>query len=319
MTVPALASPALTLPALVDTAGDRARVRFLEFFAVSIRNPNTRRAYTNAVRDFLAWCEGAGVAELAAIAPIHVASWIELQGRTLSAPTVKQQLAGIRSLFDWLVVGQIVPHNPAASVRGPSYSTKRGKTPALSPEEMHDIIAAIDVSTPIGLRDRALIGLMVYTFARVGAATGMKVEDAYVQGRRLWVRLHEKGGKLHDMPCHHRLEEWLIAYMDECRLMDRPRAPLFQTIARGTGALSGTAMPQQSVFAMIQRRAKATGIRTKIGAHSFRATGITIFRGAGGTLEQAQHMANHASPRTTQLYDRRMDAITLDEVERIRF
>jgi site-specific recombinase XerD len=319
MTLPVVASSTLALPALVDAAGDRARTRFLEFFAVSIRNPNTRRAYGHAAADFLGWCAAQGVSQLGAIGPIHVAAWIELMGRELAAPTVKQRLAGIRSLFDWLVVGQIVPHNPAASVRGPSYSTKRGKTPALIADEMAELIRHIDVSTPIGLRDRALIGLMVYTFARVGAATAMAVEDAYVQGRRLWVRLHEKGGKLHEMPCHHRLEEWLVAYMEGGDLLDSPRVPLFQTIARGTGKLSGRAMPQQSVYDMIQRRAQAAGIRTRLGAHSFRATGITIFRAAGGTLDQAQHMANHASPRTTQLYDRRQDEITLDEVERIRF
>lgn len=319
MTLPALASPALALPALVEAGGDRARERFLEFFAVAIRNPNTRRAYASAARDFLTWCEGRGVAQLGQIAPLHVAAWIELLGRELAAPSVKQRLAGVRHLFDWLVVGQVVPHNPATSVRGPSYSTRRGKTPALLPDEMRELVDGIDVTTPAGLRDRALVGLMVYTFARVGAAIAMTVEDIYVHGRRLHVRLREKGGKLHDMPCHHQLEEWLVAYLDGCGLMDIPRAPLFQTIGRGTKTLSGRPMLQQDVHDMVRRRAKAVGIRTPIGNHSFRATGITIFRKAGGTLEQAQHMANHASPRTTQLYDRRQDEITQDAVERIRF
>jgi site-specific recombinase XerC len=121
-------------------------------------------------------------------------------------PTVKARLAAIRHLFDWLVVGHVVPVNPAASVRGPRYVAKKGKTPVLSPDEARRLLDSIDVSTDIGLRDRALIGLMVYSFARVGTALAMKVEDVSVQNRRLWVRLHEKGGKHHELPCHHNLE-----------------------------------------------------------------------------------------------------------------
>ena len=123
-----------------------------------------------------------------------------------SVPTVKARLAAIRHLFDWLVVGHVVPVNPAASVRGPRYVAKKGKTPVLSPDEARRLLDSIDVSTDIGLRDRALIGLMVYSFARVGTALAMKVEDVSVQNRRLWVRLHEKGGKHHELPCHHNLE-----------------------------------------------------------------------------------------------------------------
>ena len=127
----ALAAPArATVPALAASAGDRAGIRFLEFFASNIRNPNTRRAYAHAVGEFLAWCAQAGVTSITAVQPLHVAAWIELQTQTLSAPTVKQHLAAIRHLFAWLVVGQIVPHNPAASVRGPSHTTRKGKTPA---------------------------------------------------------------------------------------------------------------------------------------------------------------------------------------------
>ena len=117
-------------------------------------------------------------------------------------------------LFDWLVTGQITPVNPAASVRGPRHVVKTGKTPVLDPVEARALLDSIDVSTPAGLRDRALIGLMVYSFARIGAALAMKVEDVFVQNRRLWVLLHEKGGKRHAMPCHHNLEAYLHAYID---------------------------------------------------------------------------------------------------------
>lgn len=305
------------LPAIVAAAGERASLRFLEFFAANIRNPHTRRAYGRAVADFLTWCSAAGVPSIAAVQPLHVAAWIEQQTRELAAPTVKQHLAALRHLFGWLVMGQVVPVNPAASVRGPSHTAKVGKTPVLDPQEARALLDSIDVTTPAGLRDRALIGLMVYSFARIGAALGMRVEDVYTQNRRLWVRLREKGGKAHAMPCHHNLETYLTKYMEQTGISEDAKGPLFRTIGRGTAKLTGTPLPQANAYAMIGRRAAAAGIETKIGNHSFRATGITAYLKNGGTLEKAAAMANHASTRTTQLYDRRSDEVSLDEIERI--
>ncbi|MHB8283170.1 MAG: tyrosine-type recombinase/integrase [Caulobacteraceae bacterium] len=188
----------------------------------------------------------------------------------------------------------------------------------LAPEEARALLDSIDATTLAGLRDRALIGLMVFSFARVDAALGMAVEDAYVQNRRLWVRLNEKGGKRHDMPCHHALEAYLHGYIDGCALDTDPKGPLFRTIGRGTALLTSTPLRQADAYAMIGRRAAAAGIATKIGNHTFRATGITAYLKAGGTLQNAAVMANHASTRTTQLYDRRADQVSLDEIERVR-
>jgi site-specific recombinase XerD len=304
-------------PSLVSAAGDCAAYRFLEFFAAHIRNPNTRRAYGRAVGEFCRWAEAHGLTSIENVSSVHVAAWVEQLGREVSPSTVKQHLAAVRMLFDWLATGGVLPFNPATAVRGPKHSTKKGKTPVIAPEEARALLEAIDATTPVGLRDRALIGLMVYSFARIGAALGMKVEDAYVQNRRLWVRLDEKGGKHHEMPCHHNLEAWLMAYIDGTRLADDPKVPLFQTIGRGTGHLSGTRLSQSEAHAMIRRRAAAVGIETPIGNHTFRATGITAYLKNGGTLEKAAAMANHSSTRTTQLYDRRSDELTLDEVERV--
>lgn len=313
-----VAIPGLALPALIAIAGKSAKTRFVEFFTANIRNPNTRRAYGRAVNEFLTWCHDVGVPDLVAVGPLHVATWIELQTQTLAAPSVKQRLAAIRHLFDWLVVGQVVPHNPAASVRGPNHTARTGKTPVLDPAEARQLLDSIDVNTHAGLRDRALIALMVFSFARIGAALTMKVEDVYTQNRRLWLLLREKGGKQHAMPCHHRLEEYLHAYLEQSGIESDPKGPLFRTIARGTGQLSANALPQANAHAMVRRRALAAGIKTPIGNHTFRATGITAYLKNGGTLENAAAMANHASTRTTQLYDRRRDEISLDEVERIQ-
>ena len=311
-----LVPTASSLPRLFapDQAAGR---RFIEFFTANIRNANTRRAYARAAIDFAAWCERQGLRELRDIEPVHVAGYIEgLQG-SLAAPSVKVHLAGIRMLFDWLVVGHVLAVNPASPVRGPKHKVKKGKTPILTAEEARALLDSIDASSPIGLRDRALIALMVYTFARVGAALKMRIEDVYVQGRRTWVRLHEKGGKRHEMPCHHNLEAYLQAYIEGAGLAGEDKAYLFRTARGRAGRLSTEPMSQPDAYRMITRRARAAGIWTRIGNHSFRATGITEYLKNGGKLEIAQAMAAHESARTTGLYDRRDDLVSLDEVERI--
>lgn len=313
----ALSSSTIPAPALIVASGHRAAYRFLEFFTAQIRNPNTRKAYAKAVGGFCRWAEAHDLRSIETVSSVHVAAWVEELGRDVSPPTVKQHLAAVRSLFDWLATGGVLPFNPATAVRGPKHSVKKGKTPVLVPEEARALLDAIDATTPIGRRDRALIGLMVYSFARIGAALSMKVEDVYTQNRRLWVRLHEKGGKEHEMPCHHNLEAWLTAYIDGEGLGAEPKGPLFRTIQRGTGKLSGRGLVQAEAYAMIGRRTAAAGIETKIGNHTFRATGITAYLKNGGTLEKAAAMANHSSTRTTQLYDRRSDEVSLDEVERV--
>jgi len=308
---------AANAPALVVAAGSRASYRFLEFFTAQIRNPHTRRAYARAAAEFFDWLAAKDVVRLEAIESVHVATHIEELQRARSEPTAKLRLAALRHLFDWMVIGQIMATNPALAVRGPRHVVRRGKTPVLDPAEARQLIDAIDTTTVIGLRDRALIGLMVYSFARIGAAIGMRLEDVYTQNRRLWVRLHEKGGRQHAMPCHHNLETYLHEYIDGAALASDPKALLFQSYSRATGQLTGNPLPQANAYAMIQRRARAAGITTKIGNHTFRATGVTAYLKNGGTLERAAAMANHASTRTTQLYDRRSDEVSLDEVERV--
>src|SRR5271156_4016180 len=203
------------IPAVLSvfTARPEARTRMRDFFSSHIRNPNTRRAYREAVRQFSGFCAEHGIGDLVQVEPVHVAAFVEAQLKQNSKPTVKQRLAALRMLFDWMVVGQVLPVNPAHAVRGPKHTQRRGKTPVLQADEARALLDAIDTDSLPGLRDRALIGLMVYTFARVGAAVSMKVEDYFVQGRRGWVRLHEKGGKEHSMPTHHNLDRYLNEYI----------------------------------------------------------------------------------------------------------
>jgi site-specific recombinase XerC len=242
---------AVALPALFAPDPDAARC-FVEFFTANIRNPNTRTAYAWAAAKLAVWCEQKGLHELRDIEPVHVAAYVETLQTRLAAPSVKLHLAGIRMLFNWLVVGQVIAVNPASSVRGPRHSVKKGKTPVLTAEEARALLDSIARSSAVALRDRALIALMVYTFARVGAALKMRIEDVYIQGRRTWVRLHEKGGKRHEMPCHHNLDTYLHAYIDGAQLAGDDKGLLFRTALGRNGFLSDRPMTQSDAYRMIR-------------------------------------------------------------------
>lgn len=301
-------------PAIIDRAGGQARKRFLEFFTATIRNENTRMAYARAVGSFFAWCQGYRL-ELLDIEPIHVAAYIERHPG--APPTVKQHLAAVRMLFDWLVTGQVLAMNPAASVRGPKHVVKRGKTPVLDADQARQLLDSIDTAKLSGLRDRALIGVMVFSFARVSAAVSLRAEDYYQDGKRWWFRFREKGGKQHQVPAHHTAEAYLDAYLLAAGVGDDKKAPLFRSVTRH-GLLSDRQMTRNDAFRMVKRRAAAAGLPLTTCNHTFRATGITAYLENGGTIENAQAIAAHESPRTTKLYDRTSDEITLDEIERIR-
>jgi site-specific recombinase XerD len=225
----------------------------------------------------------------------------------------------VRMLFDWLITGQVVPHNPATAVRGPKHVVKTGKTSVLDAKEWRKLLDSIPTVTVRDLRDRALIATLTYSFARINAALKMKVEDLRPKGANWQLRLHEKGGKHHEMPCHHALAEELRAYIDAAGIADDRKGYLFRTSpGHNAAVLLEKPMAQADAWRMIRRRAVAAEIHAPIGNHSFRATGITAYLANGGALEHAQEMAAHESPRTTKLYDRTKERLTQDEVERIR-
>ncbi len=302
------------LPAAIGRAGEAAAWRFVEFFAATIRNRNTRAAYAQAIMQFFVWCETHRVLKLEEIKPVVIAAYIETH--PAAPPTVKQHLAAIRMLFDFLVTGQIIPMNPAASVRGPKYVVKRGKTPVLTAQEARLLLDSIPTDSVVGRRDRALIGVMVYTFARVSAVVHMHVEDYFQNGKRWWIRLHEKGGKRHEVPAHHHAEEYLDAYLAAADIRGDQKSPLFRSVDRER-KITANPITRTDVLRMVKRRALNAGLPSSTCCHTFRATGITAYLENGGTIENAQVIAAHESPRTTKLYDRTGDEITLDEVERI--
>jgi site-specific recombinase XerD len=230
------------VPAIIADLGDQAGWRYVEFFTANIRNPNTRRAYARACSQFFAWCEHRGLM-VTAIRPHDVALYIEQLQNTASAPLVKQQLAAARMMFDWLVVGQIVPANRASAVRGPKHMVKTGTTPMLDGDEWRHLLDSIPTETLRDLRDRALIATLTYSFARINAVLKMKVEDLRPHGPGWTIRLHERGGKHQIMPCHHALAEALHAYITAAGIAKDRKGFLFRTASGHNGSsLSDQAM-----------------------------------------------------------------------------
>jgi integrase/recombinase XerD len=218
------------LPPTIARAGEPAARRFVEFFTAEIRNPHTRRAYAAATGRFLAWCEERGLA-LERLEPFLVAAYVEQLGRELSPPSVKQHLAALRMLFDDLVLGQVLPSNPAAAVRGPRLVIRSGKTPVLEEAEARALLASVAGDELADRRDKALLAVMLYSFARVGAVVRLRVRDYENQLRRAYLALREKGGQHRRVPVHSRAAEALDAYLAAAAIGEIPDAPLFQAIS----------------------------------------------------------------------------------------
>ena len=304
------------LPPIVQRAGPMAAERVVEFFTAQIRNVNTREAYAKAVTQFFNWCDDRGL-ELYQISPVAVAVYVEEMQDVYRAPTVKQHLAAIRRLFDWLAISQVLAWNPASAVRGPTHIVQQTKTPVLQPAEVRSLLDSIDTSTVSGLRDRALLGVMIYGFARVSAVVNMNVDDYYQRGKRWWLQLREKGGREHTLPVHHKGAEYLDTYLEAAGIAAERVSPLWRSLTR-TRELGERRMSRVDVFRMVKRRVKAAALGSAVNCHTFRASGITAYLLNGGTLERAQAIAGHESPRTTQLYDRMADDLTVEDIERIR-
>ncbi|HEX8200764.1 MAG TPA: tyrosine-type recombinase/integrase, partial [Isosphaeraceae bacterium] len=284
-----------------------------EFFKGQLANAYTRRNYAHAVRDFLAWCDHPDrQIPLVRITPGDVGDY--LAGLELATPTKKLRLAALRKFFDLLVVRHVVVLNPAASVRAERYSTVEGKTPEIGTAQARDLLKSIDASDLVGLRDRAILAVLIYTAARVGAVAKLTMKSLKHDGTQYALRFSEKGGKAREIPVRHDLERLLLAYMEAAGITE---GPLFRPAFRRTKTLTAKAMSGIDICRMMKRRLKAAGLPDQFSPHSFRVATVTDLLEQNVPLEDVQHLAGHADPRTTRLYDRRRRKVTRNIVERI--
>jgi site-specific recombinase XerD len=311
-------SEKVELPAIVSRSGAAAVFAAEEFFYGKIRNEHTRRAYLIAIRRFLAWAEKQEI-ELVRLTPKDVGQYMDgLQKENTSVATRKQHLAAIRHFFDNLVTRHAIILNPALSVRGERYEVVEGKTPEMTVKGARDLLDSIKTDKVVGLRDRAIIAMLIYTAARAGAVAKLVREGLYHAGDQWMLHFEEKNGKSREIPVRHDLERMIFEYLDKAGLRNAPKAsPLFRTAYKKTGRLTENGMHVMDVCRMVKRRLKDAGLSGRLSPHSFRVTTITDLLEQGTPLEDVQRLAGHADPRTTRLYDRRDKKITRNIVERI--
>ncbi|MDX1927986.1 MAG: tyrosine-type recombinase/integrase [Pirellulaceae bacterium] len=301
------------LPGLVNQAGGSARFAWEEFIYGRIRNRSTRKNYLYACTKFLNHCERKQIS-LENVMPRDVADYID--SMPVSAATKKLHLAALRLFFDILVNRHGILLNPAASVRGPKLQVIEGKTPEIGVPQARKLLQSIDITTIVGLRDRAVISVLIYTAVRGGAVAGLKRSDFYNTGNQYCLRFEEKGGKSREIPCRHDLQIVLQEYLSvvgDCGKSE----PLFRTVRGKTNLLTELPMSRGDISRLVKRRCRKAGLSFRISPHSFRVTTITDLLSQGSPLEDVQYLAGHADPRTTRLYDRRKRQVTRNIVERI--
>lgn len=301
-------------PELIAREPPAARFAWEEFFAGELANPHTRVAYRRAVSRFLAWCEERGVT-LGQITPGLIG--VYFAGHAGSIPTRKQHLAALRGFFDRLVLRHAVVLNPAASVRAGRYQVVEGKTPEFTIGAARRLLDSLRTDTVVGLRDRGVIGTLIYTAVRVGAVARLRLADLSHDGTQWVLRFAEKGGKSRAIPVRHDLERFLLEYLEAADLRPGAAGPLFRTASGRTGRLNDRPVTPVDLCRMVKRRIRAAGLPAGLSPHSFRVMTITDLLEQGVPLEDVQHFVGHADPRTTRLYDRRQKRITRNIVERI--
>jgi len=318
-------SIASTLPRLIDAAGTAAAFAWDEFFNASIRNPHTRAAYRRAVERFLSWVQTEEPVPLSQITPGMVGKYFN---QLAGSPAKRNlHLAALRAFFDLLVTRHVMLLNPAASVRGERDQAIEGKTPEISVEQARTLMASIRISRKVdgqaqpltvGLRDRAIVGMLICTAARAGAVARLRLKHFAHDGTQWTLRFEEKGGKSREIPVRHDLEGFILEYMKAAAIEKAPAdSPLFRSACRGSRQLTGNAMTGVDLCRMVKRRLKDAGLPGRLSPHSFRVATVTDLLTHGATLEEVQYLAGHADPRTTRLYDRRPKRVTRNLVERI--
>lgn len=303
----------LAAPAAIASAGAAALFAWDEFFIASLRNRNTRSTYLHAVSRFLAWVEPLE-ADLKRITPGLVGRYFD--DLDLAIPSKKLHLAALRRFFDLLVQRHVIVLNPALSVRNERYSVDEGRTPEIGAANARRLLDSISGEDVIDLRDKALIGTLIYTAVRASALAALRLGDFATDGTQHVLRFGEKGGKARTIPVRHDLEQWILAYRAVLPADDRSDVPLFRTIG-SSGNLSGRAMTRLDIWRIMKRRLARAGLPANASPHSCRVTTLTDLLEQGVPGEDVQYLAGHADARTTRLYDRRQRRISRNIVERI--
>lgn len=305
-----------SLPHSVALHGAQGKFAWEEYFSAHIRNTHTRAAYLRAVKAFLAWIEPIEP-RLASITPGMVGHYFD-QLDALSAPSKKLHMSAIRGFFNVLVVRHLILLNPALSVKTERFSVLEGKTPEISVDQARKLLRSIDVTDAVSARDKAIIGVLIYTAARAGAIAKLKIKDLIDDGLQFSIRFNEKGGKHRSIPVRHDLQGLLQDYMHRAMLQeDAKDSPLFRSAIGRSGKLSGKRITAVDICRLVKRKLKGAELPLTVSPHSFRSCAATDLLLQGVALEDVQYLLGHSDARVTRLYDRRQRVVTRNTVERI--
>ena len=269
----------------------------IDSYISSLPSRNSRLAYSRAITRLVRWCEAKGLSLCKLERANAVQYFAEHDG---SSATLRQNKSVICGLFDHFITLHLATYNPFLQVRITPESSVRLKTPALTINELSLLFERIDCSDIMGLRDRALMGLIFYAFARVSCALQIRASDLSVKEEGVFLCLPDRKGTRNEYPLHPQAYQYVKEYLSAAAHLLIPESPIFQSVRRGT--LSGRGMGPTDVLRMFKRRSAEANLPVEVSADRLVATGIAFFLKEGGTLEEAQFLARHTNPNTTSKY-----------------
>lgn len=278
----------------------------IEWFA-NIDNARTRRAYEADIHDFSAFVSIHRPEEFRTVTRAHVIAWRKrLEGRSLSASTIRRKLSALSSLFEFLCECNSVPHNPVDGVKRPSEGANEGKTPAIGDGQARALLDAPDASTLKGKRDRAILAVFLYHGLRCEELCRLKVRDLQERRGVKHIRVHGKRDKIRFVPAHVAALDRIAEYLDAAGHREQLDAPLFRAV-KGPGARIDTAITGAAIYScVVKKYAVISGISTAgFCVHSLRATAATNALDHEADIAKVQEWLGHASISTTRLYDKR--------------
>ena len=212
----------------------------------------------------------------------------------------------------------VVEYNAAARARPPRLVRESSPTPVFEEAEIVTFLDSINLNSEKDIRDRAIFCVLLYSWCRVSALINLTVADYYERAGQRWLRFQEKRGREHEVPVHSKAKEAIDLWLEASGLASNPAAPLFPVYGKDRETIELKHLDRRSILKLVEKRASASGIVKRVCCHSFRATGITEYMNAGGTIEIAQQIAGHKSSSTARIYDRSQDLLTIEEIERVQ-
>lgn len=289
---------------------------------------NTRHNYARDLGQFLAFLgmPADGLDSLVEVRPHHVAAWRDsLREQGLTNSSIRRKMTALRSLFSYLKTYGYMGANPAHGdfVAAPAVP-RDGKTVGLSPDDCRRLLEAPSDVTPVGIRDRAILGVLAYSACRVSELALLRVGDYKTTGGHKVIEVFGKGGKERRIPLHPEAMERIEAWLNVAAIRDdRVDSPLFRAAAtaraEGRDGFRTTPLTRRAIQFLVKRYARGLGLDPAVTVHSFRVTALTTAREQGVDIIDLQDFAGHSDPRTTLSYIRSRDRLSKSPAYTLRY